>query len=80
MAEPLEITLKFADKIHSVVIKDGDIEAAAEAKQAIDFIVDVFVASSERKRTQTKTPVAVAPKIGATPAANSVTPAAGGAK
>jgi hypothetical protein len=79
MAEPLEITLKFGDKIHPVTIKDGDTEAAAEAKQAIEFIIDLFVSSSDRKRAQPKAPV-VAPKAGAAPASGSVHPATGGAK
>lgn len=79
MAEPLEITLKFGDKIHPVTIKDGDADAAAEAKQAIDFIIDLFVSSSDRKRAQQKTP-AVAPKTSATPNSGSMSPATGGAK
>jgi hypothetical protein len=79
MAEPLEITLKFGDKIHPVTIKDGDADAAAEAKQAIEFIIDLFVSSSDRKRAQPKTPV-VATKTGAAPATGSTSPATGGAK
>jgi hypothetical protein len=79
MAEPLEITLKFGDKIHPVTIKDGDTEAAAEAKQAIDFIIDLFVSSSDRKRAQPKAP-AVTPKPSAAPTAGSMSPATGGAK
>lgn len=79
MAEPLEITLKFGDKIHPVTIKDGDADAAAEAKQAIEFIIDLFVSSSDRKRAQPKTPV-VAPKTGAAPTSGSMNPPAGGAK
>lgn len=79
MAEPLEITLKFGDKIHPVTIKDGDADAAAEAKQAIDFIIDLFVSSSDRKRAQTKAPV-VAPKPSAAPTSGSTSPATGGVK
>lgn len=79
MAEPLEITLKFGDKIHPVTIKDGDADAAAEAKQAIDFIIDLFVSSSDRKRSQPKTPV-VATKPSAAPTPGSTSPATGGAK
>lgn len=79
MAEPLEITLKFGDKIHPVTIKDGDADAAAEAKQAIDFIIDLFVSSSDRKRAQPKAPV-VSPKPSVAPASGSMGPAAGGAK
>jgi hypothetical protein len=80
MAEPLEITLKFNDKNHTVVIKDGDTEAAAEAKQGIEFIIDVFVASSDRKRPQPKTSPVVAPKGIGAPTPASVAPVAGGAK
>jgi hypothetical protein len=80
MAEPLEITLKFGDKIHPVIIKDGDNDAAAEAKQAIEFIIDLFVSSSDRKRAQPKTPAVVAPKNSSAPTSGSVTPATGGAK
>lgn len=79
MAEPLEITLKFGEKIHPVIIKDGDADAAAEAKQAIEFIIDLFVSSSDRKRPQPKTPV-VAPKTGVAPASSSSSSTTGGAK
>jgi hypothetical protein len=80
MAEPLVITLKFGDKIHPVIIKDGDTDAAAEAKQAIEFIIELFVASSDRKRPQPKTPAVVAPKSSPVPNSGSSTPATGGAK
>lgn len=80
MADPLEITLKFGDKIHLVSIKDGDTDAAAEAKQAIEFIIDLFVSSSDRKRPQPKTPAVVAPKSSSALSSGSVTPATGGAK
>ena len=79
MAEPLEITLKFGEKIHPVTIKDGDADAAAEAKQAIEFIIDLFVSSSDRKRAQPKTPV-VAAKTSATPTPGHTNPPAGGTK
>jgi hypothetical protein len=79
MAEPLEITLKFGDKIHPVTIKDGDADAAAEAKQAIEFIIDLFVSSSDRKRAQPKAPV-IAPKTNAAPTSGSTSPTTGGAK
>jgi len=54
MAEQLEITLKFGDKIHSIVLKDGDAEAVVEVRQAIDFIVNLFVSAAGRKRAQPK--------------------------
>jgi hypothetical protein len=76
MAEPLEITLKFGDKIHSVTIKDGDADAAAEAKQAIEFIIDLFVSSSDRKRAQPKTAV-VPPKTSAATTGSMNPPAEG---
>jgi len=79
MAEPLEITLKFGDKLCPLTIKDGDADGAAEAKQSIEFIIDLFVSSSDRKRTQPKTPV-IAPKTSGAAAAGSMTPAPGGAK
>lgn len=79
MAEPLEITLKFGDKIHPVTIKDGDAEAATDAKQAIEFIIDLFVSSSDRKRAQPKTPV-VAPKTSAAATSSSASSATGGTK
>ena len=80
MAEPLEITLKFGDKVHPVTIKDGDTEAAAEAKQAIEFIIDLFVSSGDRKRAQPKTPPAVAQKASTAPTSGSTSLAPGGAK
>jgi hypothetical protein len=79
MAEPLEITLKCGDKIHRVRIKDGDADAAAEATQAIEFMIDLFISSVDRKRAQPKAPV-VTPKPSAAPTSGSTSPATGGAK
>jgi|GEM_PF-1752826 len=58
MAEPLE---KFGDKIYPVIIKDGDVNAAAEVNQAIKFIIDLFISGADRKRPQAKA-VVTAPK------------------
>ena len=81
MAEPLEITLKFGDKIHPVVIKDGDPEAATEAKHAIEFIIDLFVSSgSDKKRVQPKTPTVLAPKNNSASTSGSVPAPTGGSK
>jgi hypothetical protein len=76
MAEPLEITLKFGDKIYPVVVKDSDADAAAEAKQAIEFIIDLFISSGDRKRSQPKSPAA-APKPNPGPTSALTTPTAG---
>jgi len=80
MADPLEVTLKFGEKTHHLVIKDGDADAAAEAKQSVSFIIDLFAGGNDKKRQQPKAPAAVAPKAPLPPAANTNEKPAGGAK
>jgi hypothetical protein len=80
MSEPLEVTLKFGEKTHHLVIKDGDADAAAEAKQSVGFIIDLFAGSNEKKRQQSKAPAPVAPKAPLAPAATSNEKSAGGPK
>lgn len=50
MPEPLEITLKFGEKHHHVQVKAGDADAAAEAKERVTFIIDLFAGTGESKK------------------------------
>ena len=75
MPEPLEITFKVGDKQHHVLVKAGDADGAAEARENASFIIDLYAGTAETKKA-TKPATGVAqPKPPSTPA----TPA-GGAK
>ena len=57
MSHQLEITLRHGDAQHDLVIAAGDGEAAAGARERVNFIITVFAGSSEaKKRPQNKPP------------------------
>ena len=81
MAEPLEITLTYADKNHQITVDAGDTDAASEAKARIGFIVDVFAATGDAKKRTAVKPAAPPPAKIPTPAAAAPTDKpAGGAR
>jgi hypothetical protein len=81
MAEPLEITLTYADRTHHITVDAGDTDAASEAKERIGFIVDVFAATGDaKKRTAVKPAAPSAAKIPAPAAPTPAEKPAGGAR
>jgi hypothetical protein len=60
MSHQLEITLKHGDAQHDLTVTAGDGDAAAEARERVNFIITVFAGSSEpKKRQQAKPPQAL---------------------
>lgn len=75
MAEPLELTIIYGERRHAIRVEAGDADAAAEAKDRIGFIVDLFIGTDAKRRPSPKPPIA-APK----PVIEPPKPITGGAK
>jgi|GEM_PF-2781980 len=80
MANPLEVTLKYGEKTHHIVVKEGDTEAASAAKQSVEFIIDLFAGSNDRKRVQPKEAAPIAPRTPFTSTSPASDKPAGGGK
>jgi hypothetical protein len=52
MSHQLEITLRHGDAQHDLVIAAGDGDAAAEARERVNFIITVFAGTNEPKKRQ----------------------------